>query len=146
MRTILAAIHVTFASLWLGCILTEALFERALLPKGRGGQLTLAHLHVRVDKVVEIPAILGVLVTGILMLSETTRTSVAFQFMLLAGAIAIAANFYCVWLVFKRRDAAVAGNWLRFEALDHIQHKAGGAVLVAVLIGLVAGYWSRIVA
>jgi hypothetical protein len=63
MRTTLIAAHATFAAVWLGCILTEALFERALLAKGRDSQLTLAHLHVRVDKVIEIPAIFGVLLS-----------------------------------------------------------------------------------
>ena len=70
MRTALIAIHASFAALWLGCILTEALFERALLSKGRDGQLTLAHLHVSVDKAVELPAIIGVLVSGFLLLGQ----------------------------------------------------------------------------
>lgn len=146
MSTALVAIHAVSAGLWLGCILTEALFERALLPIGRDSQLTLARLHVRVDKVVEVPAIIGVLVSGLLMFPLSNRSGIAFQTMLAAGGIAIAANLYCVWLVFKRCDAAAAGNWQRFDALDHIQHKVGAIVLIGVLVALVAGYWSRSVA
>ncbi len=106
----------------------------------------LAHLHVRVDKMVEIPAILGVLISGLLMHLQGARSGVTYQIMLVAGGIAIAANLYCVWLVFTRRDAAVASNWQRFEALDHQQHKVGAVVLIGVLVALVAGYWSRSVA
>ena len=146
MRTALIAIHASFAALWLGCILTEALFERALLSKGRDGQLTLAHLHVRVDKAVELPAIIGVLASGFLLLGLSARSGIAFQVMLVAGGIAATANLYCVWLVFKRRNAAVAGDWQRFDALDHQQHQVGAIVLIGVLVALVSGYWSRGVA
>ena len=129
--------------LWLGCILTEALFERALLPKGNDSRLTLAHLHVRVDQFIELPAIAGVLLTGALMFNQGSRGGHAFQTMLIAGAVVIVANLYCVWLVFQRRDAAVSGNWQRFESLDHRQHKVGALVLIGVLVALVAGYWGR---
>ena len=146
MKTILIAAHASFSALWLGCILTEALFERALLPKGQDGRLTLAHLHVRVDKIVELPAIFGVLFTGLFMLLEGGRGGLAFHTMLGAGVLAVTANLYCVWLVFQRRDAAVSGNWQRFQSLDHLQHKLGAVVLIGVLAALVAGYWGRSVA
>jgi hypothetical protein len=47
---------LVFAGLWLGCVLTEATFERMMLAKGRDHQLTLALPHWRVDVLVEIPA------------------------------------------------------------------------------------------
>ena len=146
MQNALASLHATFAALWLGCVLTEALFERTLMANGREGQLTLANLHVRVDKFVELPAIFGVVVTGLLMVKQSSRQGLAYEAMLVAGSVAIAANLYCVWLVFKRRDAASSGNWQRFESLDHVQHRVGAVVLVAVLTALLAGYWSRSVA
>ena len=61
MRNALIAAHAGFAMIWLGCVLTEAFFERALLPKSDDSRLTLAYLHVRVDKFVKLPAIGGVL-------------------------------------------------------------------------------------
>ncbi len=143
MRPTLLALHACFAATWLGCILTEAIFERALLPQGRQSQLALAHLHVRVDKFIELPSIFGVAVTGLLLLDQTGRAGVPLHTMLGAGMLAIIANLYCVFLVFKRRDAAMRGDWARFEALDHVQHKAGAIVLIGVLIALAAGYWSR---
>ncbi len=63
MSTVLA-LHFGFATIWLGCVVTEALFERALLAGDRSAHLTLADLHVRVDKFIEVPAILVVLMTA----------------------------------------------------------------------------------
>lgn len=143
MKSLLIAAHASFATLWLGCILTEALFERALLLEGHDGRLTLAHLHVRVDKIIEIPAICGVFFTGLIMFLQGSHSSPAFHTMLGAGLIAIAANLYCVMLVFQRRDAAVLADWPRFDALDHRQHKVGAVVLVGVLVALVSGYLAR---
>lgn len=66
MQTLLA-LHLLFAGLWLGCVLTEALFERALL--------------------------------------------------------AIAANLWCVVLVFRRLTAARGGDAAEFSWIDHRQHQ-----------------------
>lgn len=60
MKTLLVA-HLLLVGIWLGCVLTEALFERALLCKGRAHALILVGLHKRVDLIVELPALLGML-------------------------------------------------------------------------------------
>ncbi len=138
MSSALLPIHLSFVGLWLGCVLTEALFERALLGKGTEQVLTLVALHKRVDLIVEIPAFVTVLITGALMYSsETTsgliHTKIAF------GLLAIAANVYCVWLVFQRAVAAEEGNWKEFDRLDHKQHKYGAVVLFAIIAALVIG-------
>ena len=142
MSTVIA-IHFGFATIWLGCVVTEALFERALLAGNRSAHLTLADLHVRVDKFIEIPAILVVLATGVWMWLNATPTSASFYVMLSSGLVAIAANFYCVFLVFKRRDAAHSKNWDEFDRLDHLQHKIGAIVLLGLLAALVSGVVGR---
>jgi hypothetical protein len=138
MSTVLA-LHFGFATIWLGCVVTEALFERALLAGDRSAHLTLADLHVRVDKFIEVPAILVVLMTGVWMWINTTPTGTSFYVMLVSGLVAITANFYCVLLVFKRRDAAHSKNWDKFDHLDHLQHKVGAFVLLGLLVALVSG-------
>lgn len=143
MRDLLLALHLVFASVWLGCILTEVLFERALLPKGPDARTTLAQLHVRVDKVIEIPSIVIVLITGAWLWIQSPVVNRGFYPMLVAGSVAIAANAYCVCLVFKRRRAANAGDWPRFDVLDHKQHKFGAVVLIGVLMALGAAIWGR---
>ena len=136
--------HVVFASVWLGCVITEALFERALLAGDRSAHLLLVDLHVRVDLIVEIPAILIVVFTGVWLWLHSEPSGVAVYSMLIAGFVAIAANAYCVYLVFKRKAAAHAGEWDEFDRLDHLQHKVGAIVLVGLLTALGAGLGGRI--
>ena len=124
MASLPLALHIAFIGIWLGCVLTEALFERALLGTGKSNKLILARLHKKVDLLIEIPAFVAVVSTGTWMLSNTpldTLLGIKIGF----GLIAVLANIICVHLVFARLKAAEAGNWTRFERLDHLQHKIG---------------------
>jgi len=139
MNPILPA-HIAAAGLWLGCVLTEALFERALLGRGREQERILAALHRRVDVFVEIPAFVAVLVTGGVMLPAAAMNA------LLAakigfGLLAIAINAYCVRLVFRRAAAAGSDHWPEFARLDRLQHRAGAVVLLAIVAALGLGIW-----
>jgi uncharacterized membrane protein len=140
MTNILLPLHLVFVGLWLGCVLTEVLFERALLGQGRAQELILVRLHQRVDFFIETPAFLVVLITGALMLA-TSNPSPALHAKITIGLVAIAANIYCVWLVFRRAKAAVAGQWDEFARLDHLQHKFGAVVLVGILLALGVGLY-----
>lgn len=140
MNKLLLVIHLLFGGIWLGCVLTEALFERALLGKGRAQELILVALHKRVDLFVEIPAFLIVLVTGGLLLAGASPGS-ALQVKIAFAVLAIAANVYCVWLVFRRARAAESGDWETFTALDHLQHKLGAVVLLGILTALGIGIY-----
>ena len=144
MDVLLIAAHSGFAMLWLGCVLTEALFERVMLAGDRGSHLRLADLHVRVDTFIEIPAILIVVVTGVVLWLRHPQAGVAFFLMLDAGLVAIAANAWCVWLVFARRAAAHAERWDDFDRLNDVQHKVGAVVLLGLLTAIVAGVAGRL--
>lgn len=133
-------VHLICVGIWLGCILTEALFERALLGQGRQQEKILVGLHQRVDLFVEIPAFVLVLVTGALMLSDTA-TSKLLDIKVGLGLLAILANLYCVGLVFRRTKAVRTGHWSEFERLDHLQHKWGAVVLLALLGALGLGVY-----
>lgn len=138
MKSVLLPIHISFVGIWLGCVLTEALFERALLGKGRDQELTLVALHKRVDLVVEIPAFTVVFLTGALMYPFASLSGLIHAKITL-GLLAVAANAYCVWLVFRRASAAQVGNWEEFARLDHKQHKYGALVLLAIVAALGVG-------
>lgn len=129
--------HLAFVGIWLGCVLTEALFERALLGKGEPEAILVA-LHKRVDLFIEIPAFIIVLLTGLMMFQWETATPL---FLIKVGiaAIAIIANIYCVWLVFRRADAQSSGDKVTFARLDHLQHQYGAIVLVGIVVALVMG-------
>ena len=139
---LLLLLHLLFVGLWLGCVLTEALFERALLGRGRAHELLLADLHKRVDVWIEIPAFVAVTVTGSLLLMRALPSPMIHAKVAL-GLLAVATNMVCVGLVFARAMAAHAGDWLRFDRLDHLQHKLGAVVLLAMLGALGVGLTLR---
>ena len=138
MNSLLLSLHLLFVGIWLGCILTEALFERALLGQGRSAELILTRLHIRVDLAIESPAFVLVLITGGLMLMQAPF-SVPLLIKVACGLLAIATNAVCVALVFKRHALAHASNWAEFERVDHLQHKLGAVVLLALLGALGIG-------
>lgn len=140
MKSVLLPLHLASVGIWLGCVITEAIFERALLGKGRAQELILVELHKRVDLIVEIPAFIAVLVTGAAMLasvypSPLLTAKIAF------GLLAIATNIYCVWLVFRRARAAHSDQQAEFTRLDHLQHKFGVIVLLALVTALAIGVY-----
>ena len=128
----LLIIHLVCVGLWLGCVLTEALFERALLAHGHTHALLLAQLHKRVDLFVEIPAFVGVTVTGACLIGQATP-ALWLYIKIAMALLAVLANIVCVGLVFGRASAAQAGNWARFDQLDKVQHQLGAVVLLGML-------------
>ncbi len=140
MKSLLLPIHLVFVGLWLGCVLTEALFERSLLGQGRDKEWILARLHKRVDLFVEIPAFVVVLLTGGAMLANTAPSALLHAKIGFA-LLAIGANIYCVYLVFRRERFAANNQWVEFDAIDHKQHKFGAVVLVGMLLALALGFY-----
>lgn len=134
----LLPLHLLAVGLWLGCVLTEVLFERALLGKGRAQEALLADLHRRVDVYVEVPAFVLVLVSGGFMWAQNAGDSLLHAKIAL-GILAIAANVYCVWLVFARAHAAQEGRWDDFARIDVRQHRYGAVVLLGILAAIVLG-------
>lgn len=138
MHSTLLLVHLACAGIWLGCVLTETLFERALLGQGRPQELILVKLHQRVDLFIELPALIVVLASGALLLKSAALTP-----LLLAkigfGLLAVATNLYCVWLVVRRAAVAEQGEWEAFARLDQRQHKFGALVLLSLLLALLLG-------
>jgi hypothetical protein len=132
MTKVLLPLHLALVGLWLGCVLTEALFERALLGKGRDKELILTALHKRVDVWIEIPTFTLVVVTGMLLMPQAS-IGMVLKAKLVFALLAVATNVFCVHLVFKRHQLAATGDWTGFEATDQLQHKWGAVVLIGIL-------------
>lgn len=131
-------IHILFVGIWVGCVLTEALFERALLHKGRDKEKILADLHWKVDLFIEIPAFIIVAISGIFLIQSNFIQPIIIA-KIIAGLIAILINIFCVKLVYDRKIAASHEDWQKFEKLDKIQHKAGALVLFFQLLAIGLG-------
>lgn len=136
---LLLPLHLVFVGLWLGCVLTEILFERALLGQGHDAQRILARLHRRVDLAVELPSLLVVLLTGALMALRLPPAGLLLHAKIALGLLAVTANLYCVGLVLRRDRHAAAGDWPAFEAADHRQHRYGAVVLLGLVGALALG-------
>ena len=128
----LAALHMLFAGAWIGVVLVEALFERALLGQGREKELILARLHWRVDKLVELPLLLATVVSGARLLRDVPLDGLL-RGKLACAALAVFANLYCIWLVRLRLRMAEAEAWDLFAMIDKRQHQIGALVLIGLL-------------
>ncbi len=137
MHSWLPLLHVLFAAAWLGCVLTEVVFERLLLAQGAALHPLLGRLHRRVDLAIELPLLAGVAFSGAVMLVAGAEAMDRLLTAKIAvGAVAIAANLWCVRLVLRRCAQAQAGDVSGFENTDHAQHRWGALVL----LGLVAAF------
>lgn len=128
----LATLHILFVGAWIGTVLVEALFERALLGKGREQEVTLARLHWKVDKLVELPLLIAVVASGAKMLRDVPLDGLL-RAKLACAALAVFANLYCIWLVRLRLKVAEAGAWELFAMIDKRQHQIGALVLIGLL-------------
>ena len=133
-------IHALLAGAWIGCVLVEALFERALLGSGRDKELILARLHRKVDLYIEGPLLAGVVVTGAMMVSMMPIDGLL-KAKLAFAVTAILANIWCIWLVRLRLGHAEAGRWEEFERVDHSQHRWGAVVMIGLLGAATIGLW-----
>lgn len=128
----LQTLHLLAVGAWIGTVLVEALFERALLGQGRDKELALARLHWQVDKLVELPLLIVVLASGAKLLGQVPLDPLL-RGKLACAALAIFANLYCIWLVRLRLKVAEAGAWDLFAMIDKRQHQIGALVLIGLL-------------
>ncbi len=97
-------LHILLVGAWMGCIAVEALLENApkkILPLRE----IIPQLHYKIDKFVELPLVLGVLVTGSLLL-DLERLSGIDLVKVFSGLAAVLANLAC-WFPVKNRKIAL---------------------------------------
>jgi hypothetical protein len=139
MSQLLPSVHSALACIWLGCIVTEIIVERNLSFTGEGFRVRLSQLNWKVAAYVEVPAFLGVLVTGAYILGTPHAMSPGFQVMITVGLLTIFLNVFKVWLIYKRLSAALRSSWAAHEKLIYFQRVLGVLVLAGVLTAIVAG-------
>jgi len=136
---VLLFLHLVLLSAWLGCILVEAIYEHSI-EKTDGMRVFVSRLHCTTDRFVEIPAFVGVLVTGAAMATQVPMTPLL-TLKILFGLIAIIFNAICVVLVVRRLRHAEAADFQAWDTVDHKQHVYGAVVLISLLLALgIGGY------
>jgi len=141
MMKILLFLHLVLLSVWLGCVLVEAIYEHSI-EKTDAMRIFVSRLHWTTDKFIEIPAFVGVLLTGAVMATQVPLTPLL-TLQILFGLTAIVFNAICVYLVVRRLRHAEALEFdvWAWEAIDHKQHLYGAVVLIELVLALsIGGY------
>ena len=136
-------IHLILLSLWGGVVLTEAIIE--MYPyKNREQHGSSITLHYYIDLLVEAPLLLGVLITGIVLVFQVKL--VPLHYLLIAcGLIAVGMNFTCIVLVIKRRTMQEQGQsetilWQYTRYIVTTAVLGIPAALIAAYVGFILGH------
>ncbi len=139
--TVVLLLHNLCAVLWLGCVLAETVMERA----GASGPVArrLQSLaHGRLDLFVELPAFLGLALTGGSLAGLLPLTPLLTA-KIVAGLVAIGANIYGVLLIGPPLEANEVLTWTRNDGGPRARAEVAlTAALIVLAIGahvLVAG-------
>ncbi len=108
----LAVLHISFIVAWAAIIAVESIIEFFNDIRTSDQAKMVADLHFKIDVYLEVPVVLGVLVTGALLLSDATW-SILLAIKVAGALFAIGMNALCVVIVIRRhaalRDAVVEG-------------------------------------
>ena len=126
-------LHMACVSVWLACVLAETAWERGPNPSDFVRRL-LSRVHRRIDFAIELPAFLGVLLTGGLMAGNFPMAPLL-ALKMATGLIALGVNVHCVLLVRQRAPAKQASNFWRWQAIDPSRRRYGAVALIALAFG-----------
>ena len=107
--TVYHTLHVLALGLWAGLVATEAVVELM----GRSNQDlqgAATWMHYRVDMFVELPILVLVLFSGLLLIAATDPLTSLHLAKVSCGLAAICVNLYCVVLVIQRNGALARGD------------------------------------
>jgi hypothetical protein len=94
--------HLMALGIWLGIIVTEALFEFS--GSDPAALRAAARFHYTVDMFGELPVLAAVVVTGAMLAAKVSPLTSLHYVKIAASFVAIAANLVCaVWVVQRRR-------------------------------------------
>lgn len=109
-----AALHVLALGLWGGCVAVEMLLESSARSDPRL-RAQVARYHDAIDRFIEIPILIAVLVTGLLLL-QLERLHGWYLVLVVSGSTAVLINLLCVIPVVRRKRAVDAGEMSRVDA------------------------------
>ncbi|MBN7796664.1 hypothetical protein [Parahaliea mediterranea] len=100
--TIVLIVHLLAVGVWIGVVGAEWVIERDGTASPEAN-LRAASMHAVTDRWIELPALLVILATGLLMLHERHFEGL-FLYKLIFAMLAILFNLICVYAVFKRKE------------------------------------------
>src|SRR5262249_17264713 len=105
--------HMIVLAMWLGLVIAEVLFEFAA--SDADSLRAAARFHYNVDKLGELPILIGVLATGTILAVRASPLTRLHVLKIVASLIAVGASLLCVRWVFQRRRVEDVQLLLRFR-------------------------------
>ena len=105
--------HLIVLGMWLGVVITEALFEFAA--SDAESLRAAARFHYNVDKFGELPVLFAVLVTGTLLAVRAWPLTSLHFIKIVASLVAVGSNLICTLWVFQRRRIEDVNELLGFR-------------------------------
>ncbi len=128
-------IHLILFATWGGIIMTETVIELYPL-REKGLHKPAIQFHYWIDLFVELPVVIGVLGTGIVLLTLIETITILHIIKVSLALIAIAVNIYCIVLV-RRRSNKLQDN-ADDDELSLSSRKIIQIAAIAIPIGLFA--------
>lgn len=124
--------HLMFLGMWLGVVVTEALFEFS--GSDAESLRAAARFHYTVDMFAELPILLAVLVTGGILTMHAWPLMPLHVVKIAASLVAVSSNLVCaVWVVQRRRIEDT-------QALLGFRRRIWSTAAVGVVFGTLALY------
>jgi putative copper export protein len=130
-------IHLIAIGVWAGCVATEVVLEitQEKLPPNESH---LAPLHAKIDRAVEIPAILVTLVTGGAMLHHATWDNLLVA-KVSCGVAAVILNSIAAYTVHMRNKCLESGNTSGYAHYNTLHERIGIGCVISIISAIIIG-------
>ncbi|MGI1679510.1 MAG: hypothetical protein K6L75_12295 [Cellvibrionaceae bacterium] len=135
--TVILFIHLMAIGIWAGCLAIETVCELDQ-ENVHFKDSYIAALHWKIDKFVEIPALLITLVTGSIMLANAPSNPIL-MIKIIAGLLAVFFNAIAVFLIYKRYHCYLQNDEVGYKKYEMWHHRFGLGCIVSVITAIVAG-------
>lgn len=138
---LVSIVHLVLLCMWGGVVATEAVLE--LYPfREKGLHPATVRMHYWIDLLVELPLIVGVVISGTVLVFLAWPLSIWHVLKIVCAGVAVEMNLVCIVMVIRRKQALEAGNdeagqWRTSKRI--VLMAAVGISLAAVAAGL--GFW-----
>lgn len=135
--TAILFIHLIAIGIWAGCVATEAVLEIALakVPPLESG---LASIHSRIDRFVEVPAIIVAVGTGGSMLHHAAWDHLL-SIKVSLGVAAVVLNSIAAYTVHRRLQCLNAKDMAGYTAFNRWHERIGIGCVISISGAIVVG-------
>lgn len=141
MINIVAVLHLAFVSALIGVIATETVMELHSL-RSKDLHHSAIRFHLWIDLLIEAPAALGVVVTGIAMATLVNELTTYHLLKITFASIVFILGFTCILRVIRRnrlREGQVSEDILDRETKKI--HLTAASAYILIIVVLVLGVW-----